>query len=69
MSTMQERANRLHWAALGEKASVKRKLFLSAFIEIHNDAVEDVAGRMSRLHGSDVTDEIRRELIEVPENE
>ena len=68
MSIMQSKVNDLYWATQGVNATLKRKLFLAAFIEIHNDAVEDVAGRMSRLHGSDVTDEIRRELIEFPED-
>lgn len=67
MSTMQSKANDLYWATNGENSTTKRKLFLAAFIEIHNVAVEDVAGRMSRTHGSDLIDEIRRELIEVPE--
>ncbi len=67
MSTMQEKVNGLYWETQGVNATMKRKLFLTAFIEIHNNAVEEVAGRMSRIHGSDLTDEIRRELIEVPE--
>ncbi len=72
MSTMQERANKLHWATLGEKASTKRKLHLAAFIEIRNEAIEDAA----QADISDIADgnllerkitAIRRLLIEVPE--
>ena len=66
MSTMKERANRLHWAALGEKSSVKRKLFERAFIEIHNIAIEDAAGEIKGAPQSDI-DAILSLHIEVPE--
>ena len=75
MNTMQSKANELYWATQGVNATTKRKLFLAAFIEIHNVAVEDAA-MMSRdilslsrnLTASELRDQIIRRLrIEVPE--
>lgn len=63
---MQSRANTLYWATNGEKASVKRKLFLDAFIEIHNIAIEDAAGEIKGAPQDDI-DAILRLRIEVPE--
>lgn len=66
MSTMQERANTLHWAVQGNKPSVKRKLFLAAFIEIHNIAIEDAAFEIKGAAQSDI-DAILSLHIEVEE--
>ena len=72
MSTMQERANKLHWATQGVNATVKRKLFLDAFIEIHNMAIEDAAkADISEIADGNLLERkitaIRRLFIEVPE--
>ena len=77
MSIMQSKANKLYWATQGVNATTKRKLFLTAFIEIHNVAVEDAA-LMARdilsisrnLTASELRDQIIRRLrVEVPEDD
>jgi hypothetical protein len=66
MSIMQSKANDLYWATQGVNATMKRKLFLDAFIEIHNIAVEDSAGEIQGASQDDI-DAILRLRIEVPE--
>lgn len=66
MSIMQSKANKLYWATQGANATMKRKLFLAAFIEIHNTAVEDSAGAIQGAPQEDI-DEILSLRIEVPE--
>ena len=63
---MQSRANTLYWAIKGEKATLQRKLFLEAFIETHNIAIEDAAGEIKGAPQDDI-DAILRLRIEVPE--
>lgn len=66
MSIMQSKVNELYWATQSVNATVKRKLFLDAFIEIHNIAVEDSAGEIAGGFQDDI-DAILRLRIEVPE--
>lgn len=62
---MQSKVNDLYWLTQGVNATMKRKLFLAAFIEVHNVAVEDSIMEFADI-GRQATETVRLNTPRVP---